>query len=293
MFWQSLKIYRFELPAKRPFQWQLFIILVVLNFLGNLAGVPLLRKTNMPIEPVEFWGIVTIVSALIIALSLLMANRTGLGAPLLEGRIAKAELSIWVRTGLALTVLLIAIGAPLSLLANRNADPAIYSFGWELVPASLKAGVVEEMINRFFLVSLFVWTGRFFKRDEEGRPYRSVYGGAILVAALLFGWAHVDARLGDPTATFGDYFLIMVLSSMLGIYFGWLYWLLGLEWAMLAHFAYDAFVSMILIPVYMLKSPVAWGFLTIILILALLLSWRMIASHSKDGDAMRLTPRQP
>ena len=276
-----MKIYRFTLPVKRAFQWQVFIFLVVLYFLGNLAGIPLLRKTNIPIEPVELWSVVTVVSALIIALSLLMANRTALGAPLLEGKIAKAELPRWVRTGFALTILLIVMGTPFSLLANRQADPAVYPFGWELLPASLKAGIVEEMINRFFLVSLFVWIGGFFKRDAAGYPKRSVYWLSILLAALLFGWAHVDARLGHPTATFGDYFAIMALSSVLGFYFGWLYWILGLEWAMFAHFAYDAFVSLILIPVSMLKNPVAWAFLIIILLLGLVLSWRMITYHSQ------------
>jgi hypothetical protein len=274
---KSIKVYKVTLPVKRSFQWQVFIVLFFLYFLGNLVGVPLLRKTNMQIEPIGFWVIVTGISAVIIALSLLMANRTGLGAPLLEGSITKAELPRWIRTGLVLTVSVIVIGAPLSLLANKNADPVEYPFGWELIPASLKAGIVEEIISRLFLVSLFVWLGGFFKRDEEGRPKRSVYWLSILLAALLFGWAHVDARLGRPTATFWDYFLIMALTSILGFYFGWLFWILGLEWAIIAHFAYDAFVSMILIPVYMLKNPIALAILTILLFLSLVLSLRMLA----------------
>jgi hypothetical protein len=235
----------------------------------------------MPIESVWFWGIATLISAIIIALSLIMANRTGLGAPLLEGRFSKEDRLSWGRSGLALTLLMLVVGFPFSLIANLNADPATYPFGWELLPASFKAGVVEEIVNRLFLVSLLVWIGRFFKHDDEGQPTRSVYWLSILLAGLLFGWAHVDARFGHPTATFWDYALIMVLNSVLGIYFGWLFWVLGLEWAMFAHFAYDVFASMILIPAYLLKSPVVWVILIAGLILALVLSWRMLTHVHK------------
>ena len=95
-----------------------------------------------------------------------------------------------------------------------------------------------------------------------------------MLAALIFGWAHVDARLGHPTATFWDYGLLMALSSGLGFYFGWLLWRLGLEWAIIAHFAYDSFVSLALVPVYLLKNPIVWIILIVGLILVAVLSWR-------------------
>jgi len=276
-------VFTVELPRKRPFHGRVFAALVALYFLGNLAGIPLLRKTNVPIEPVWFWGVATMVFALVTALSLAMANRTGLGAPLLEGRLSKEDLPNWLRSGLALTMLVLIVGFPFSLAANLGADPATYPFGWELLLASVKAGVVEELISRLFLVSLFVWLGGLFKRDGEGRPTRGVYWAAILLAGLIFGWAHVDARLSNPAATFGDYALIMVLSSIAGICFGWLFWKLGLEWAMFAHFAYDAFVSMIVIPVYLLKSPIVWVVLVTGLAIASVISWRFLTQDQPNA----------
>ena len=263
--------------------------MVVLYFLGNLAGLPLLRKTNAPIEPIWFWGLVTFVSALAIALSLLMANRLGLGAPFLEGRLPKKDLPLWARSGLAFTLLLCIFGFPFSLIANLGAEPSTYPFGWELLPASFKAGVVEELGYRFFMVSLFVWIGRFLKHDIDGYPHQSVYWFSILLAAFLFGWAHVDARLGHPTATFYDYVLIMVLNSAAGFYFGWVFWKLGLEWAIIVHFAYDAFVSMILIPVYLLKSPAVWAIFAFGAVLALVASWRML-SYVRQSKVQRAWP---
>jgi hypothetical protein len=252
MFQRLFNNFAIDLPRKRPFNWHVFVTLVALFFLGNLAGIPLLLRTNVPIEPIWIWGVVTVVSALAIALSLAMANRTGLGAPLLEGRLSKEDFPKWLSSGLMLTMLILCVGLPFSLLANRGGNPATYPFGWELLSASFKAGVVEEIAYRLFLVSLIVWLGGLFKRDGEGRPTRGVYWMAILIAGIVFGWAHVDAKLGNSALTFGDFALIMVLSSGLGMYFGWLYWKLGLEWSIFAHFAYDAFVSMIVIPVFLL-----------------------------------------
>jgi len=283
MFQRPFNISTVDLPMKRSFQWRVLVVLVALYFLANIAGIPLLRKTNVPIEPVWFWGVATIVAALVIALSLAMANRTGLGAPLLEGRLPKEDLPNWLRSGLALTVLMLIVGFPLSLIANLSADPATYPFGWELLGASFKAGVVEEILSRLFLVSLFVWLGGLFKRNAEGRPTRGVYWAAILLAALIFGWGHVDARLSHPAATFEGYALIMVLSSSLGIYFGWLFWKLGLEWALFAHFAYDAFVSMIVIPVYLLKSPIIWFVLVTGLVIASVISFRFLTRDQPNA----------
>jgi hypothetical protein len=272
-----------DFPVKRPFQWKVFLALVTLYFLGNLAGIPLLSKTNMPIEPVWQWGVLTLISALIIAMSLLMANRTSLGAPLLERQLSKEEIAKWLCTGLTLTTLLLVVGLPFSLITNLEVNSATYPFGWELLLASIKAGIVEEIFSRLFLVSLFVWIGRLINRDLEGRPTAGVYWMAILLVGLLFGWGHVDARLGNPTTTFWDYALIMVLNSGVGIYFGWLFWKLGLEWAMFAHFAYDAFVSLVLIPIYFLQNAIVWLVLIISLVIMSLTSIRYLVPRKPGG----------
>jgi len=279
---KPFNIFTIHLPVKRSFQWRVFLILVVSYFLGNLAGVPLLRATNIPIEPVWFWGVVTLFSALVLGISMLLANRTGLGAPFLEGRLQKEDISAWLRSGMALTVLMSVLGLPLSLLLNLNVNPASYPAGYQLVLASVKAGIVEELACRFFLVSLFVWLGSTFKRSHDGRPTRGVYWGAILLAGLIFGWAHVDAGLATPEAPFGMLTGIMILSTFLGIFFGWLFWKLGIEWAIFAHFAYDALVSAVLLKIYLLNNVLVWiGFLSLV-ILAAWISWRALRQNGLE-----------
>jgi hypothetical protein len=278
-------IFTIYLPVNRPFQWRVFLILVVSYFLGNLAGVPLLRATNIPIEPVWFWGVATLISALVLGISMLLANRTGLGAPFLEGRLQKEDITAWLRSGMALTILISVLGLPLSLLLNLNVNSASYPVGYQLVLASVKAGIVEELACRFFLVSSFVRLGSFFKRSHDGRPTRGVYWGAILLAGLIFGWGHVDARLGIPEAPFEMLTGIMILSTFLGIFFGWLFWKLGIEWAIFAHFAYDALVGAVLLKIYLLNNVLVWiGFLSLA-ILAAGISWQALRQNGLETRA--------
>lgn len=261
-------------------------MLAGLYLMGNLAGIPLLRATGRQIEPLWYWAVATVVSTVAIALGLLLATRTALGAPLMEGELDGDEMAAWWRHGLALTTLLIVVGTPISLLANANADASTYQFGWELLPASFKAGTVEEIGYRLLVVSALAWVGRLVNSDADGRPAPTVYWTAIVLAGLVFGWAHVDARLDDPSGTVAIYALIMVASTLLGVAFGWLFWRLGLEWAIFAHFAYDAFVSMILIPVYVRENPVAWAAVILALLIAAIISWRYLRIYPQSSEAM-------
>lgn len=263
----------------RPYRWRTVAILVGLYFLGNLAGIPLLIRTGVPIEPFWFWGVATLISAVFISFSLWMATRSGLGAPILEGYLSKEKFSGWLRNGMALTVLMLVVAMLFSLAVNLEAKTSSYPWSWELLLASFKAGTVEEIVNRFFLMTLLVWLGKFFFRDANGHPTKVVYWLAILLTGLIFGWAHVDARLGNPEVPLWGLMVVMVLNTGLGVYFGWFYWRLGLEWAILAHFLFDAFLSMIIVPVYLLGNPAVWVILVVGLLVAGFMALRYLGSE--------------
>jgi hypothetical protein len=74
----------------------------------------------------------------------------------------------------------------------------------------------------------------------------------------------------------------MILSTFLGICFGWLFWKLGIEWAIFAHFAYDALVSAVLLKIYLLGNNLAWiGFVSLVL-LAAGISWWAIRQNGLE-----------
>jgi hypothetical protein len=247
----ELGMYTLSLPIKRPFRWRTLWILVALWFLANLAAIPLLRATNAPIEPVWRWAVYTAVMTVLIGIGLYLATRTGLGAPLLEGQLKKDEIRDWARGVLALALLTAIVGSWIILSMSVSADPERYPAIWQLILASIKAGVTEEIFMRVLLMSLFVWLGSFISKDKDGRPTPVVFWVAIILCALLFGGIHVESRLSIPGVTVGGLTIVMIVNTSFGIILGWLFWKLGLECAMFAHFLIDALASAVVVPAYL------------------------------------------
>jgi hypothetical protein len=161
----SHRTYSVSLPINRPFSWRTVWVLAIVLFLGNLAGIPLLRATNTPIEPVWQWAVVMSISTVLIGVCLFLATRTGLGAPLVEGLLSEDEKGRWARNVLAWAILTASVGSLMTMLGNLNANPRNYPAALPLVLASVKAGVQEEIFMRIVLMSFVVWVGRLFGRD--------------------------------------------------------------------------------------------------------------------------------
>jgi membrane protease YdiL (CAAX protease family) len=104
-----------------------------------------------------------------------------------------------------------------------------------------------------------------------------VFWVAIILSGLVFGWAHLDTNLPNPGAPVGALAMVMTWSSLLGILYGWIFWKLGLEWAMAAHFMYDAMISAVVVPVYLLDSLLVWFALVAGLLLVAAIAWRVLA----------------
>ena len=267
-----------SMPTRRIFNWRAFGFLVGLYFVGNLAGIPLLMVTDMPVEPVEAWLLATAISAVLIGIGLFLASRTGLGAPLIEGQLSKAETPDWLRTVIAISILTAIVGSLIALLlpGSFNPNPERYPESWRLILASIKAGIVEEIFSRLILVSLFAWLGSRVSRRADGRPSRLVLWTAIILAGLMFGWAHVVDNLSIPGATLEMLTSIFSLNAAFGILFGWFFWKFGLECAMLAHFLVDAIFSTLVVPAYLSEDPLVWIGVGSGLIIAGLISWHVL-----------------
>ena len=261
------------------------MFLVVLQFLGNLGAIPLVRATNQPVEPVTAWTLWTAVSVPMIGIGLYLAGRIGLGAPFVEGQLKRGEMSGWAARVLALSLLVAIAGSLPFLLVNLNVDPEGYPALWTLFLASVQAGVREEIFMRLFLMTLLAWLGSLVQREQDGRPSRRIVWCAVILAGLLFGWAHVDEVV--PTRGFDGAVLGMLLvNTVFGIAFGWLYWKQGLESAILAHLIVDAVGSCIVVPAYLSENPWVGVPVTIGLLLAAVGSWRALTSRATRSSAI-------
>jgi membrane protease YdiL (CAAX protease family) len=102
----------------------------------------------------------------------------------------------------------------------------------------LYSPIVEEVVFRLIFATLVAWIAR-FALSRLGRPSSSLaIWLSILASALYFGLVHVGNLPNVPH----PYLRAFTLDGVAGIVLAWLYWRRGLEAAIAAHLAADAFI---------------------------------------------------
>lgn len=116
---------------------------------------------------------------------------------------------------------------PAEMAALNGADTTISPLA-----RFLYGGITEEIVLRFGLMTLFVWT--FGKLVRTHRPV--IYWLGISGSALLFGAGHLPAlHLIVPHPSGALVLYIILGNAVAGLVFGWAYWRYGLVMAMIAH----------------------------------------------------------
>ncbi|MCY9669811.1 CPBP family intramembrane metalloprotease [Paenibacillus alginolyticus] len=116
---------------------------------------------------------------------------------------------------------------------------------WKGALTLFYGGIVEEVLVRLCLMTLLVWVFSRFLRNRTHIP-TYLYGLAIIVAALLFGLGHLPATqtlFGELTPAL--IVRALISNGLLGIFFGYLYWKKGLEYAILSHMVGDFFLHVV------------------------------------------------
>jgi hypothetical protein len=175
-----------------------------------------------------------------------LAPRIGLDAPALRSALTgvspapvllrQARLAVWA--GLAIGLLLagysIAIGPFLQSL-DAEATSRLQALTPPIPTRLLYGGITEEVIARWGVMTLAAWTAwRIVGRSV--RPPVGVYWFGNLAAALVFALAHLPflfGVIGDPPVWLP--LAALAVNGVAGVVFGWLFWRLGLEAAMIAH----------------------------------------------------------
>jgi hypothetical protein len=265
---------KIALATKRHWYWKVFFLLVGLIVPATFAILPY----SLNLQNVSFgWEILVLDRLVYILLysilggiGLILANRIGLGLPLVEAwtkrepasyRFRKIAAIAWI-TAVVLVLLsvflhTVVFDPPLDALLKKMGiaiseganTPPLYG-----ILAAISAGITEETLFRLFGLSLLAWLGGLLFHDPDGRPKTVVFWTANILFALAFGAAHLptEAAIGLPlnplvvTAT-------LVLNGIGGLVFGWLFWTFGLESAILAHILADV-LRHSLIPFITLQS---------------------------------------
>lgn len=260
---------------KNIINWKVFFILWVASILATLFVLPYalemqssaidLTQLGLPLPVILVIQTVqgAILFAIAIFLGLLLANRIGLGAPILEAMTRGESVAEKVRAILPLSIIMGVVATALMLgleflyfqpammkelgdaaaaLNLQTGQPA----AWKGFLASFYGGIAEEIQLRLFVMSLLAWLGKFISKTPEGKPTRVVFWIAIILAAVLFGLGHLPLVSMLVPLTPLVLARTIVLNGIGGIIFGWLYWKRGLESAMIAHFSADIVLHVLL-----------------------------------------------
>jgi hypothetical protein len=258
----------------KPFSWKIFFILWIAAILATIAVLPytleLQSSTLALIDlPIPLPALIAlqmvqsaIIFAIIVGLGLFLANRVGLGLPILEARLngetvggrIRAILPISIALGVAGTIIILGLEVfyfqPAMMKELGDSATALslqtQPAAWKGFLASFYGGVAEEIQLRLFVMSLLVWLGKFVSKTPEGKPTSAVFWIANILAAVLFGLGHLPTTALLIPLTPLVITRAIVLNGVLGVVFGWLYWKHGLESAMISHFSADIVLHVLL-----------------------------------------------
>ncbi|MDR5709095.1 MAG: CPBP family intramembrane glutamic endopeptidase [Armatimonadota bacterium] len=244
--------------AEEGFDWREFLLLSMAGITGAILVIPYsltlqaprLKQLPVPLQvliPIQVAQNAVFI-AMAVGLGLLLAKRTGLGAPLLEAWLS-GERS-WQRLKgilppsvvLGAAVALIVVVLDVLIFASRvprvlTRSPQIPV--WEGFLASFYGGITEELFMRLGLFSLLVWLLTKVCRTAQGFPSTGILWTANVLVAVLFGLGHLPATAMLVPLTPLVAVRAVALNGLASLAFGYLYWTRGLEAAMLAHFTAD------------------------------------------------------
>jgi hypothetical protein len=205
---------------KTILNWKVFFILLVAAVIATLLVLPYalelqasaidLAKLGLPLPVLVVLQTIqaAILFAILIFGGLFFASRTGLTTPILDALTRGESVAEKVRSILPLSVLLGVLttlivlgleffyfqpamlkelGDAATTLNLQTSQPA----AWKGFLASFYGGIAEEIQLRLFVMSFFVWLGRFISKTPEGKPTRGVFWIANILAAILFGLGHL------------------------------------------------------------------------------------------------------
>ena len=240
----------------RKVHWRSFFILWVTSLLGHVALIPYVLATgmldNVPL-PVPLGVALAVIPlqgavlyAIVIFIGLYLGRPIGFGVPYLKGGEQTGLYDL--RRMLILAVGLGALCGVVLFLLDRYvfalAIPSVTSAQaqgplWTRLLLSYYAGVNEELLFRFGLMTLMVWIPWRVRANRDEPPGAVGIWIAIVIAGIVFGLGHLPMTARFMEITGLVVIRALVLNGIASVLFGWLYWRRGLEAAIVSHFSAD------------------------------------------------------
>lgn len=169
----------------------------------------------------------------------ILAEKTGL---LKSFKIEKSKLMVTVVAGLVCGIIFASdywlFGKSIPQVAASYGTGVTFNNIDTWISSVLYGGIVEELMLRFFLMSLVAWIiwKLFFKKCAKEHIPVKVFAIANILCAIVFAAGHLPATL----ITFGELTVLIVfrcflMNGLFGAVFGELYRRYGIQYAMAGH----------------------------------------------------------
>ncbi|RUS97633.1 abortive infection protein [Dulcicalothrix desertica PCC 7102] len=246
----------------------IFTIIVLASFIAFLAGIPYvsdLLKLPIPSLGEVLIGslLQTLINIPVILLGLHLGAKVGLGTRDLRALLAREPKALqnFLKSARYAFIIGLITGAVLLLLSRLSSfilPPDVANIARDIKSpqaiagflGSISAGINEEIIMRLFIMSFFIWL--FTKILRRPQPNNGMIWAANIIAALLFGALHLPLTAQIYKELIPIIVLnIIILNTLAGTLFGWLYWKRGILAAVIAHFVAD--IVLHVIPAFFVK----------------------------------------
>lgn len=238
--------------------WKPFYLFLCMGVISLITILPstislmteqLKRVPNVPDLPPIVLGVIGLVNPLIlliiaITLGNLLAKRVGLTSVLYQRITEKVllrisltpHMKVGVVWGSILGLIITFIEFVIQPWIPESLHLTVETRSLEnTIAGVLYGGIVEELLLRWGLMTLFVWIGwRIFQR-EKIKPTPIIMWISIVLSAILFAIGHMGTTSLLAPLTPIVLLRMILLNGIAGIAFGWLYWKKSLEVAMVAH----------------------------------------------------------
>lgn len=226
----------------------LSLLLIDLDALIKILPIPAGTEIPMSIPALKLLSIIqpAVILAVAVLVGVALASKVGLSSPVAESAASggdwvsafKPQIVPGVIGGLTGGVSLVLIAAVLKPFLSPEVVARLNEFGkfLPLPTRLLYGGITEELLLRWGLMTLLVWTAwRLFQKGQD-RPKPAYFVGVILISSVVFAIGHLPvAFMLFPEPTFALILFVIVGNSAFGLIAGYLYWKKGLESAMIAH----------------------------------------------------------
>lgn len=230
---------------------------LIIEQVRGLIGTKLVSAPPLPVIVGAALGQTTVLMGAAVAAGVALAPRLGLRSHLVEQGAKgtgvlpslRAELPIAVVGGVASYALITGLDQlfkPFMLDAWQAMNAAVpHTTIASITMGLFYGGIVEELLLRWGVMTLLAWVGWRIIQRGHSTPRPAIIWGANIVAAVLFGAGHLPYTATLVTLTATVIARALLLNSVGGIIFGWLYWRKSLEAAMIAHATFHACATIV------------------------------------------------